>query len=468
MSQATQREKARTRASTSGVPTSGRDTDPLLPATQTEGPADEAPTDMAAISRATIDRFLQRLDCLDQVKSDIASMNDSVAQFRDKHAKDAITADLRSVKQTKDIDHLTALLEESRRTRTVEEREHLITRQELATTRELNRRMAVQLNDIENRQRCCNACIEGVEETDREEIRRTVLEIAAAIGANTITHHDIVSTYRMGKIASNAQNNVRQKSRPIFVAFTTLQKRNEFYYARSKLRNSEKYRRVYINDDVTAITKKLRDDYKAVANIARDDGVEVRIHSDGIVLNGRKHYLSDPHTLPDKYSLESAKTVEVGGEIYFASEHSFLSNFASSPITEGTTVYATAEHMYQAHKCRRAGELERMDRVILAPTPLEAKRVADSVPETPEWRANREEVMINVVACKFDQNPLLATKLIKTGNLKLNEATHNTFFGIGAPLHAREIREKSYRGENRLGHILANKRANLQEAQNTG
>ena len=69
--------------------------------------------------------------------------------------------------------------------------------------------------------------------------------------------------------------------------------------------------------------------------------------------------------------------------------------------------------------------------------------------------------MIKVVSYKFDQNPRLADKLVKTGNMGLNEATHNSFFGIGVPLHAREIKEKSYRGDNKLGLILSEKRASI-------
>ena len=465
MSQSAQREKARTRASTTGIPPATREGEhpsPAMPGT------DDQLSDMATISKTTIDRILMRLDCLDQLKTDLANMNDAALQFRDKHAKDVLTAEQRDDKHARDIEHLTSLLEENRKAKLMEEREHLITKQELNLTKELNRRMTVQINDIENKQRCCNVRVEGLEETDREEIRRTVLDIATAIGVNTMTNGDILAAYRTGKLHTNVNSNVRQKARPVMITFATVQKRNAFYFARTKLRNTERFKRVYINDDVTQLTRKQRDDYKAVANIARDDGVEVRIHSDGLVLDGHKYYLAEPHTLPDKYSLAAAKTVEIGGEIYFSSEHSYLSNFANSPITDDGDVYLTAEHMYQSYKCKQAGDLDRMRRVMAAPTPLEAKRLADAVPETPEWRASREKVMIKVVSSKFDQNHSLAEKLTKTGDMVLNEATHNSFFGIGVPLHAREIKEKSYRGENKLGRILADKRLSLITAQNTG
>lgn len=475
MSQPSQRQdKARTRASTSTAP-SAQSTDPeLMLHTPTTAHAEDR-TDMSVTTidgggdadiRVTLELILQRLDRLDKVEATLDTMSEKTELFRAKHARDVLTAEQCSNQQAADIAHLSGQLDESRRARAAETREHLITKKELANTKELNRRIMVQLNDLENKQRGCNVRLDGVDETDREDMRHIVMDMAVAMGVNVITLGDISAAYRVGKIPTTTQRTHRQKMRTIMVTFTTMQKRNAFYFARTKLRNTEKYRKVFINDDVTQYTRKQRDDYKSVANVARDDGVEVRIHSDGILLNGNKFYMSEPHTLPAKYSLEAAKTIVVGGEIYFASEHSYLSNFASSPITEGDTVFATAEHMYQAYKCKQAGELNRMGLVISAPTPLEAKRLADLVQESPEWRASRDQIMAKVISLKFDQNPELATKLIKTGDMGLNEATHNSYFGIGVPLHAREIKEKSYRGENKLGRILADKRADIIAGQN--
>ena len=157
--------------------------------------------------------------------------------------------------------------------------------------------------------------------------------------------------------------------------------------------------------------------------------------------------------------------MEIGGEIYFSSEASFLSNFAPSPIIEGDIIYQKAEHMYQAYKCRQARAFDKLKLVIAAPTPLDAKKLADTIGDTPEWRKDRDIVMEKVVSEKFDQNPNLSDLLIKTGNKKLNEATHNDHFGIGVTVNAREIKDKSYRGTNKLGIILANKRASIKAAR---
>lgn len=481
MSQASQRtDKARTRGSTAApvpalLPTPG-DKEAGTPPTAreaaphhvvTNSPERDIPCgDISTVRNSTLEKILSRLDTLDQLKLDVAELNARSGSFDDKYAAAIRAAEVLGAKHDRDMVHVMNLLEESREDRRIERREHLITKSELTVSKELNKRMHTQLNEMENRMKGCNLRLDGVNETDRDDPKRIVLDMATAMGVEGIAHGDISSAYRVGKIPANPQRTAHQKSRTILVTFTSIHKRNNFYFARTKLRNSDRYNRVFINDDVTYVTRKQRDDYKSVANIARADGVEVRLHGDGIVLNGRKHLNTEPHTLPEKYSLAAAKTVEMGGELYFASEHSFLSNFFNSPIIEGDIVFTSAEHMYQAHKCRHAGDLDKARLVASAPTPLEAKRIADSIHETPEWRARRDDVMIRVVGCKFDQNPKLAEMLINTGDIPLNEATHNTYFGIGVPLHAREIREKSYRGANKLGLILVDKRASIMAAKN--
>lgn len=395
----------------------------------------------------TLAAIKDRLDCLDIVREDVATIKQETVLLRKQHAEE--------------ITQLTAALEESREQRSRDHREMIITKHELSTVQEVNKRLAAQLNTIENRMRVCNVRIDGVREDDREDIRQIVLDMAATMGARYITNGDIVSAHRTGRKPLTGQDANRQRVRTILVTFTNAHKRNNFYFARTKLRDNDRFKGVYVNDDVTSETRRQREEYRSVAAIARADGVSVRVHSDGIVLNDTKHLFTEPHTLPGKYSIQAAKTVKHGGEIYFASEHSYLSNFFSAHIVIDSVVYPTAEHAYQAEKCKMANDSDRWNKVIKATSPLEAKRIADGLTETPEWRNKREEIMKDVIDCKFDQNADLAKKLMATGTTPLNEATRNSFFGIGVNLHAREINDKSYRGQNKLGHILANKRVCL-------
>lgn len=394
--------------------------------------------------------ILARLGTLEtEMTGSFANLDVTNAASRQDHAADMLK--------------LTEALESSRERHKSDCRELQVTKQELVVVKEQCRRLEVQVNHMVNRQNICNLRLDGMKEDSTENLKSYIIDLAHAMGVKNMAPHDIVSTYRIGKVASQQQG-ARARARTVVVTFVNERARNAFFFARSTLKGQDRYRGVFINDDATPVTRKQRDDYRAVAALARQDGVDVRVHTDGLLLAGKKYLLTEPKSLPDQYSVEKAKTYEHGGEIYFASESSFLSNFSPSPIVEGDDTFITAEHMYQTLKCRHAQAHDRASAVIAAPTPLEAKKLADSLGDTPEWRQVRDGIMQHIISEKFKQNPKLARKLLATGDLPLNEATHNNHFGIGVTLLAREIRDKSYRGINKLGQILVAERATIKAA----
>lgn len=428
-------------------------------------PVSVAPGDSSHLSgvEAKLNRILVRLDGLESgvatLKEAVSATNDSVNDTNAlvSNTSDSVTtivADGASFRTGYDADiaRLTGLLEETRRDRDSERRQNLIVSAQLASAVESNRRLEAQLNTLENRSRVRNIRLDGKQEVEGEDLFKYVADIANKIGVNSLARGDIAAVYRIGSWLSDGR--ARLRPRTIMIVFSNENARNRLFFARTKLKNVDWLRGVYLNDDVTVVTRKQREDYRSVAALARSLHADVRVHTDGILLDGVKYRLTESHTLPAKFSVERAKTVEEGGELYFSSEYSFLSNFSPSPIVVGDTVFHTAEHMYQSLKCKHSGDEQLKDRIIVAPTPLEAKRLADGVKESPEWRANRDAVMTRVIQEKFAQNPHLAAKLMKTGDRKLNEATRNDHFGIGVNLHAREISDKSYRGTNMLGNIL--------------
>lgn len=406
-----------------------------------------------------LDAIMKRLDSLGKLEMDLADIRENNNQQMSK-----VEEDNRILREG--IARLTGMLEESELLRKEESRDNLITKHELSKATEINRRMRNQINELENRMRICNIRIEGVREDLRDDLLSFVLNTAHNMGVDTISQGDIVAAYRVGKKLQTNQQGYTRRTRAIVITFTNEQKRNEFYFARAKLHKQPEYKGVYINDDVSHTTRKLRDEFRSVAALARTEGAEVRIHSDGILINARKYLLTEAHNLPTKFSLPKAKTLEIDGELYFASEHSYLSNFAESPITVGNVVFSSAEQMYQALKCKDAGSDEKYEKVLVSVSPVEAKRIADSLPESQDWKDHRDAVMEKVVGLKFDQNPALAIKLAGTGDKVLNEATHNSYFGIGVPLHDRQILDKSYSGQNILGKILMKKRDSIKQKNN--
>lgn len=341
------------------------------------------------------------------------------------------------------------------------ERKLVISEQQLSAARESNRRLEAQLNALDNQTRICNLRIEGKQEEDGENLMRFVLDLAGQVGANSITPSDIQLVTRLGKFNGTQQGQRNVRPRTVLVTLVNKQVRNKLYFARSKLHGVDRFRGIFVNDDVSFLTRRQRDEYRSVAAIAREDGAEIRVHDDGIIINGTKYLLGETHTLPTAYSIEKARTIEKGGEVYFCSQYSYLSNFAPSVIISDGTVYPTAEHYYQAEKCQHANDQGRRQRVLASLTPLEAKRVADELKSTPEWRAVRDDIMKKVINDKFSQNPRMERQLAATGDKVLNEATNNQHFGIGVAINSREINDKSYRGTNMLGQILMARRTEI-------
>ena len=407
-----------------------------------------------AIEESALFQILARFDKMEK------SMNTNIGEVRN------------SIKETaSEVARLSGLLNESCMEREADKRTLQICKHDLMRTQEANHQLAERINDLENRSKIYNLRVDGKIEDESENLMAYMTGLIEYLGVEGVIGTDIEAISRIGRKASgrhDPQHGARQKHlqvkpRTIMVTFHSVHARNAVFYARTKLNKSDRFLGIYLNDDVTLGTRKKRDEFRSVATLARTMGSDVRVHGDGIIIDGQKFRHND--ILPEKYSLAKSKTVEILGELYFHSEHSFLSNFYPSPINDENEIYQTAEHFLQATKCRMAKDTTRLNQVMTAQTPLDAKRIADQILETAEWRHGREALLTSVINKKFDQNPHLADMLVATGNLKLNEATNNSYYGIGATLHSKALRDRAYSGLNKLGQVLVSKRNSLREAK---
>lgn len=427
----------------------------LLKSQPTDAENDNVNTGM--MTETMLARIYTRLDKLDGLDETLTDLRNTMREMRDKSSEDL-------TRLTADVARLTEKLDDNVRERVADKRNIQILQHQLTMALNGNRRLELQVNDMDNKARLRNLRLDGKAEEGGENLRAYVMGLGAFLRVSTANDKNAIQdVYRIGK--APATRDRIQRPRSILIVFRDEQTRHEYYQCRTKLKGSRDFDKTYLSDDVTPLTRKLRDEFRSVAELARRGGAEVRIHTDGVVLNGRKFKHADVAMLPAEYTLTKAKTVKIEGELYFQSEHSFLSNFAPSPITQGAATYHSAEQMYQSAKCQAMGDTDRLAQVMAATTPLQAKRIADQIKPTQAWQHQREEAMRKVLREKFGQNPMLAEKLLQTGNLTLNEATTNTFYGIGVSLHSREIKDKSYKGLNKLGKALMALRTELRPEQ---
>lgn len=127
----------------------------------------------------------------------------------------------------------------------------------------------------------------------------------------------------------------------------------------------------------------------------------------------------------------------------FREEYEFLSNFYPVFMTFEGIEFFSAEAAYQAQKC--AGEPERRSFSRLYAD--EAKRRGREISCRGDWDQVKVPVMEAVVRAKFQQNSLLARRLLDTGEKPLIEGNSwgDRFWGVD---------HRTGEGENHLGKIL--------------
>ncbi len=135
------------------------------------------------------------------------------------------------------------------------------------------------------------------------------------------------------------------------------------------------------------------------------------------------------------------------------------------PFEVDCVAYKTAEHYMMAEKARLFGDAEMRERIIESGHPGEAKKLGRKVRgfEETKWEAERSRIVVRGNFAKFQQNPLLAEFLLKTGQRILVEASpRDRVWGIGLTAHdARAENPEAWKGLNLLGFALMEVRQTL-------
>lgn len=101
----------------------------------------------------------------------------------------------------------------------------------------------------------------------------------------------------------------------------------------------------------------------------------------------------------------------------FRNEYFFLSNFYSCPIIYDGIEYRNTECAFQAQKTTDIEIREKFSTL----KPEKGKSLGRKVRLRENWDTLKFPIMYEIVKAKFEQNPNLAKKLIKTGDAVLEE-----------------------------------------------
>lgn len=134
----------------------------------------------------------------------------------------------------------------------------------------------------------------------------------------------------------------------------------------------------------------------------------------------------------------------------FRNEYFFLSNFYSYPIIYDGIEYRNTECAFQAQKTT---DIEMREKFATL-KPEKGKSLGRKVRLRENWDTLKFPIMYEIVKAKFEQNPNLAKKLIKTGDAVLEEGNDwgDTIWGTVNGV-----------GQNHLGKILMKVREELKK-----
>ena len=200
---------------------------------------------------------------------------------------------------------------------------------------------------------------------------------------------------------------------------------------------------------------------KLLSNLGLSDKTRARTHKKHTTVNHQPNpwNASAPRVTPSAPPLMSLTPVPTNhvpnssssSPLYFRGSRSPLSNFYEAPITIWNMKFLSSEHAFQYRKCISLGKNSEAADVLKAPTPLDAKRIADQVRTDSRWDDIKQGAMYEILKCKSRQCPQFFDALQQSLDRPLIENTTNPYWGRG----------NNGQGLNMLGSLLTVLRSEL-------
>lgn len=329
------------------------------------------------------------------------------------------------------------------------------TEKELAYLKHENQKLKHKLSLTEDLARVMYLRVEGVSEFHNENLNVRVATILSGTGTNCVPA-DIDFTRRIGNYKDGY-------TRPILVRFQKEAKRNAILYNRANINRNKTSNFIWVSDDISEETRRYRKTVRDIAALANINGTQnIKVHGDGLILDGVKYRHNDLDLLPPALSVEKAKTRENDTDIYFQGESSPFSNFYHSKLTDDSgAIYYSVEQAFQNKKARFHGKLLLADKIMCERNPYDIKKMSKDIPSSKDWLDQEEEVMLSILHNKYEQNQELATKLVNTGQKQLHEATGDHKWSTGAELASKTLLNSEWKGQDLMGKLLETVRTDL-------
>ena len=317
----------------------------------------------------------------------------------------------------------------------------------------------------EREKKRANLSIDGVLEIENLSLEKLMNDLFEDLSLDYKVADVCNKIYRKGKFVTPTAGNM-PRPRPIIVELYDASFKYEVFKNLKNMAGKEKWRNIYINDDLTADQSSKMKDMRSINGYARSVGMETKIRGTKLFVKDKKFGLNELDKVPEEIGIEKAKTIEVNGAVIFQGHHSYLSNMSESKFEYEGKSYNNAETAFQFKKASTCGKKEEAKQILKMSDPYAAKRTGRNIKETEEWKKNKEKTMKEILEAKFNQNEEIKRKLVDTGNKKLLEGTSDKYWGCGLPIAKyKSLNPKSITGKNVLGQMLSEIRKKISKSE---
>lgn len=290
-----------------------------------------------------------------------------------------------------------------------------------------------------------NVVIKGLPEEKEEDCSKVVNDLFSRLGVGP---YHLQRCHRLGQARKEGNT-----PRPILVRFVSLQDKLTVMGKRAGLKGTK----TFIQDDIPHLMEQTQSQLRPIVQFLRSEhpGKQVGILDDKIRFDGKLYSHDKLHLLPINLSGVGLKISD--DHVYFAGEHTPLSNLYSCELVIDGGKYSSVEQYYQQRKCLSKNHPDIADKVMSVNNPRESMAIGKAVKVDAEWcRAQGKAILLKALRMKLQQVPAFKDLLKENKGKRFAEATLHPHYGIGHGMG--EIRKKGgiveWSGGNIMGGLL--------------
>ena len=318
-----------------------------------------------------------------------------------------------------------------------------------------------KLTRLEDKSLENNLIIQGVEESEWEQVEETTSKVRKVI-MDALPHSRKSDRYEASrkilihKVKRMGRYN-NQRSRPISVCFVCQQDADTIFKNKNKMKKG-----IYIDREYSVETERERKLLRVIMRAAKnhkDYEGKYKLEGNTLRLKGKRYTLKNLHELPPELNGFEVSSKKDENVFAFFGELNPLSNFHKSPFEIDGVHYHSSEQFIQQQKAMYHGEHALAKEILSCKTVLEAKYIAKKIPATnnvSQWDQNAKEICLPGITAKFQQNRELMILLQSTGDRKIVESGFDTLWGTRLSLGDPSclIEDDWEDGQGILGEIL--------------